>query len=889
MKLLKSLLATSLCIALLGSCIFYKQNSKMFAFSEPDNDEQIHIPQASVLEEVASKRTKFTKDFLMSDGSHLGAVYSMPVNYMKNKVWKEVDTTLIKKDKYYQTKQTDLSIKFLKKTGAKKETVNLKRGNCKVSFSLCSNKKVSAKVSKTKKKEVTDVINESKIKYAKMMKNTSVVYEVYPEKITELIYVNSKKAKKSFTYQFKNKGLKMKRNKDNRIVFKTKKGNVKFTRMKTIITDAAGVTTSKVKVTVKKNGTVKIVPDKKWIKSKKRVYPLQYRTSIITNEHMKDVKVASSYSGAEGASYIYDHELIVKPSKGDAFIKTETLPERTNDKVKILEATLHLDNTKTIVRGATKTFDIGIHEVTQDWKAKKVSYKNRPGFNSEVEAVVSLSKAGRYKSDITKLVTGWYQGKHNYGVALIANNENGVYEARLSKNPYVTIRYEVPSFHGATTLQEKQTVSRDIVTNEQENYFCFKPEKDIAYEIGTTGKVNTRLTLYDENKKRIAYDDNSADGINAKIVRGFKESEGTIFVKVTGAKNSFGTYQLLLSKRYEIPVVKGNRNSDYYQLSWNEIRNAKEYVVNVFDATGKIKEEIVKEPKYSYIFTNETVAKTLGFTVMPRESSSLYGEKSRIIYTKSADSDWEFMEPLSEGVSGGASVASKDKIFLLGGEKEASLFVYDDKKNNWKVLSKYPEKSVREGFTMVCNDKDIYVFGGKDTDGTVSKSAYVYHSEENKWEKLGNMPEERSAAPVALFNDKIYLFAKCGAENQVIIYDCKTDTYEKKLKPGTSDILSVCTMDDTIFVLREKGSGESSSSKLFVSEYNEKENIMEEDYDELLVMDALNYSSLVGTNGKLYAISEKETKDVLTFDTYKNEWNNISKMNLKKGRQAMLF
>lgn len=129
--------------------------------------------------------------------------YSVIIGKRGNdKVW-EVDTTLIKKDKYYQTKQTDLSIKFLKKTGAKKETVNLKRGNCKVSFSLCSNKKVSAKVSKTKKKEVTDVINESKIKYAKMMKNSSVVYEVYPEKITEIIYVNNKKAKKSFTYQYK--------------------------------------------------------------------------------------------------------------------------------------------------------------------------------------------------------------------------------------------------------------------------------------------------------------------------------------------------------------------------------------------------------------------------------------------------------------------------------------------------------------------------------------------------------------------------------------------------------------------------------------------------------------------------------------------------------------
>lgn len=880
----KRVIITMICTGiLLTGLYFYVENEKMFAFSEQTEEEQVHVPKATVIEEVVSKRTKFTKDFLMSDGSHLGAVYSMPVNYMKNKVWKEVDTTLIKKGKYYQAKQTDLSIKFLKKTSKKDKTVNLKRGNYKLSFSLNSNKKVSAKTSKINKKEVTDVMNESKVKYAKLAKNTSVVYEVYPEKITEVITVNNKKAKKDFSYQYKVKGLKMKLGKDNRISFKTKKGKIKFARMKTIITDAAGVTTQKVKITYnKKKGIVTVKPDKKWVNSKKRKYPLQYRTATVTSEHGKDVKVASSYSGADTASYIYDHELIIKPSKGDAFIKAETLPELKNPKVKILEAALHIDNTAKISRGATKTFDIDVHEVTGDWNAKKVSYKNRPVFSSEATSVISLSKSGRYHSDITNLVKGWYQGKENYGVALIAGNANGTYEAKVSKNPYVTIRYEVPSFEGAMPLVENEAASRTMEANEQENYFSFKPGKDIAYEISTLGAVDTRITLYDANKKRIAYDDNSAGGVNAKIIRGFKESEGTIYVKVTAAKGSRGAYQLLLKKRYEIPVVTGERKADHYHLSWNTVANATEYVVRIYDVTGKIKEEIVKEPKYNYVFTNETVVKTLRFTVMPRENEDLFGENSRMIYTRSADSDWEFMEPISENVSDVATVSSKDKIYLLGGENEAFLYVYDDKKNKWEMISKYPEADVKDGFSMVYNEKDIYVFGGEKSDATISNHAYVYHTDKNQWEKLADMPQERSGAPIACLNDKIYLFAKCGAKNEMVIYDCKEGSYEKKLTPGTSDILSVCTMDDTIFALREKGSGESTSSKLFVSEYNEKDGTMEEDYDEILMMDAADYTSLTGTNGKLYAVSEKDTKDVLTFDTYKNEWNNLSKMNLKK-------
>ncbi len=40
------------------------------------------------------KRTKFTKQYLLSDGSFLANSFSMPVHYKKNGKWKEIDTTL---------------------------------------------------------------------------------------------------------------------------------------------------------------------------------------------------------------------------------------------------------------------------------------------------------------------------------------------------------------------------------------------------------------------------------------------------------------------------------------------------------------------------------------------------------------------------------------------------------------------------------------------------------------------------------------------------------------------------------------------------------------------------------------------------------------------------
>lgn len=86
------------------------------------------ISQPTITEELSSKRSQFTKQFAMSDGSFTAVTYSMPVHYKKNGAWSEIDTTLTKSGKKkYKTKSTDLSVKVAKKANAK-AVVSLKRG-----------------------------------------------------------------------------------------------------------------------------------------------------------------------------------------------------------------------------------------------------------------------------------------------------------------------------------------------------------------------------------------------------------------------------------------------------------------------------------------------------------------------------------------------------------------------------------------------------------------------------------------------------------------------------------------------------------------------------------------------------------------------------------------
>lgn len=203
---------------------------------------------AAITRELPAKRTKFVKQFAMSDGSYTAATYSMPVHYKRSGKWKEIDTTLVRSGKKkYKTKATDLSIKVSKKAN-KKSVVSMKRGKTSLSIALKGKKlkATKAKLSNPKKKTVTDVLNQNKVTYKKVMKNTNVSYDIFPEKVQEIVSINKKQKSKSLSFKLNTK-LKVKV-KGKKVYFKSKKGKTKFTRMNTVITDANGVSTSKVKL-----------------------------------------------------------------------------------------------------------------------------------------------------------------------------------------------------------------------------------------------------------------------------------------------------------------------------------------------------------------------------------------------------------------------------------------------------------------------------------------------------------------------------------------------------------------------------------------------------------------------------------------------------------------
>lgn len=863
--------------------------------------EGIILNKASITSEITGSRNRFTKQFRMSDGTCLAAVYSMPVHYKESGVsskdgkWKEINTTLKKAPgkKYYKTKSTSLQIQAAAKADAH-SLIKLKRGSSALSWALQGKKLRAARavIKNPKKKQKTDLQNQNQVQYKKVRKGINLCYQIYPEKVTEIITITKKQKKRSITYHINSGNLKVKV-KNGRVYFCTKKGKTRYTRLKTILTDAKGVSSTKVKVTYnKKKKTLTVTPDKKWWNSKKRKFPIQLRTATITDKHERDVRIGAAYAGAPSANYTYDSSLLLQSGKCTAFTKMSKLDELKNRNAQILSASFHLNSEKTLKLGAGKTFDIGIYKVKESWSPKKVTYNNRPSYETTSAGTVSLTKKGSYTTDITGIVKDWYKGEADYGIALAAENTNGTIQARLNKNPYFTIRYEIVGFDGAEELKENQPVKRDVLKTGQENYYYFDAEPGIAYDLYTTSTLDTQGTLYDKDKKRLDYDDNSGESDNLAFIRSYN---GRHYLKASTKGNAIGSYTLTLKKRFAVPTLTGKQGQDRYIISWNPIEKAKEYLVAVYDAKGKVSETVVTGTTYEYAYTDSTVGKTLAFTVTPRESSELTGEESRRIYNTDSHSPWSYSTPMLEERQNFSSAVCDGKIYVLGGEKSLAgnrglvsltgLEVYDTKKETWTRLADYPGSA--DGIchaAMAVIGTKIYVIGGQSSSSSKAKvynGVFVYDTTAGTWEKKKDMAEPRTKLSTAVHEGKIYAFSQIGTTERVDVYDLTEDHWEEHIYADKSTIVQAFTIDGRIFVLREEG---NSGKGMYVEEYRPETAEYDNEGKMCPFANADRYTSGTAVNGKIYMNKEKETNQVVSYNIYTDEWAQEPILNLQKGK-----
>ena len=328
----------------------------------------------------------------------------------------------------------------------------------------------------------------------------------------------------------------------------------------------------------------------------------------------------------------------------------------------------------------------------------------------------------------------------------------------------------------------------------------------------------------------------------------------------------------------------GIKGQDKYTVTWNAVENAKEYLVCVYDAGKKISEAVVTGTSYDYVYTNETAGKTLGFTVTARENASLTGEASRMIYNTASQSEWVYTTPMQETRKNVSTATLDGKIYVLGGENASgslnTFAVYDTERKTWESLPSYPgtESGICKAAMFACHN-EIYVIGGQ-TDTSVKaqllKSVYAFNTETRQWQKKADLTEGRTNLAAALSKDKLYVWTKAGTTDKADIYDIKTDTWETAVLPDTSAVIAAASVDNRVFVLKEDG------ETMFWQEYLPEDNLFEDAGTACPFAASDTFGTPVVISGKIYMAKTEETKEVLVYDAYADEWSRISDMNLAK-------
>lgn len=152
------------------------------------------------------------------------------------------------------------------------------------------------------------------------------------------------------------------------------------------------------------------------------------------------------------------------------------------------------------------------------------------------------------------------------------------------------------------------------------------------------------------------------------------------------------------------------------------------------------------------------------------------------------------------------AVAYNNFAYLIGGTSGstastavATIYEYNATANTWSTSRTSMSVARYMHCGAVYEDK-IYIFGGRNTSGTVLDSVVQYDITNNIWTDMTSMPAAKEGALAFTHNNKIYIVG--GSTQDTYVYDITTNTWDstKAIIPAQRNIPSGVIQDDKIYV-----------------------------------------------------------------------------------------
>ena len=493
-KTLAVFLSILMIVYLVPTFVFAEWIDGLSSGASGENDEP--AGRASDTYEMTERREENVKHFHCPDGTNIAVQYDMPVHYLDNGEWKDIDNTLAASGNDYST--SNARIKFAKKITGNESLFTLHDGNRKIVMSLDgARKKTAGKVTSLEKE--TDATEtklqklmrldklSSKITYENILDGTDLEYIVFSSNVKENIIVKKKLPSYLYTFTISLNNLTAAVCGDGSVrIYDPTDDETVYVIPRGYMVDADGARSDAVSYSVSDLGNGKykftVTADADWINSDGRAFPVEIDPSL--NADSADCVDVDFSSDSPSTSCDTDLRLFIGGPWHAAW-KTNTLPE--------LPEYAYITNVKfALYCQYTGNNCIGIYKITSDWDGS-LNWSRLTDSSEGVPDTDPLdynmfdedTESGRHSWDITDLARSWYDGtEENYGVFLqdVEEFESLYYTIFFSSNnPDVTLHPQL-----IVTYRDQLGV---------EDYWSFISQKAGSAGVGSLNLANGNLVF----------------------------------------------------------------------------------------------------------------------------------------------------------------------------------------------------------------------------------------------------------------------------------------------------------------------------------------------------------------------------------------------------------
>lgn len=414
--------------------------------------------------EVKELREESVKHFRTEDGSYIAAQYGMPVHYLEDGRFEDINNTLQPvSGGFYATENS--RIKFVKKTGGSGELFTLHDGSTKLTVSLVgAEKKTPGEIIEDESEEGSSELQKmmtldgltERIIYRDILDGVDIEYVLESMNVKENVIVKERREEYTYRFTLELNGLTA-RLADNGDILVSEGEDVKYTIPSPVVYDSAGAYAprSEAWYTLVDLGNGKysmaVTVTAEWMNAPDRAFPvtvdptLWQENSDITGVLVTDTYVTSLYPNESNSN---SGNLFVS-NYYTSYWKTSILPTIPGNSY-ICEADVYFLSASTTASSENK---VAAYKVTSSWNGN-LTYNKYVAGEGAIDSTVldynspsNIEYTPRYmKFNITSAVREWYNGSTNHGIALKAL---GSYTASISflsyeyggYPPFLTVAY----------------------------------------------------------------------------------------------------------------------------------------------------------------------------------------------------------------------------------------------------------------------------------------------------------------------------------------------------------------------------------------------------------------------------------------------------------------